>query len=51
VRVAGPILDAMGVAHHVVETDADVGVIRQAIEGAYAQGHPVGLFIGGQALP
>lgn len=51
VRVASPILDAMGVAHHVVETDADVGVIRQAIEGAYAQGHPVVLFIGGQALP
>src|SRR5262245_1005967 len=51
VRVAGPILDAMGVAHHVIETDADVGLIRPAIEDAYARQRPVVLFIGGQPLP
>jgi len=51
VRVVGPILDAMGVAHHVIETDADVGVIRPAIDDAYGRGHPVVLFVGGNALP
>src|SRR5262245_22874989 len=51
IRVAGPILDAMGVAHHVIETDADVGLIRPAIEDAYARQRPVVLFIGGQPLP
>jgi hypothetical protein len=51
VRVVGPILDAMGVAHHVIETDADVGVIRTAIDDAYGRGHPVVLFVGGNALP
>jgi sulfopyruvate decarboxylase subunit alpha len=51
VRVVGPILDAMGVAHHVIETDADVSVIRPAIEDAYAKKRPVVLFIGGNALP
>ena len=51
VRIVGPILDAMGVAHHVIETDADVGVIRPAIDDAYGHGHPVVLFVGGNALP
>jgi sulfopyruvate decarboxylase TPP-binding subunit len=51
IRVSGPILDAMGVPHHVIETDADVGVIGPAISDAYGRGHPVVLFIGGSALP
>jgi sulfopyruvate decarboxylase subunit alpha len=51
IRVAGPILDAMGVPHHVIETDADVGVIGPAISDAYGRGHPAVLFIGGSALP
>jgi sulfopyruvate decarboxylase TPP-binding subunit len=51
VRVAGPILDAMGVAHHVIETDADVDMIKPAIDGAYARSRPVVLFVGGAPLP
>lgn len=51
VRITGPILDAMGVEHHLIETDADVGKIRPAIEGAYARPHPVVLFIGGSPVP
>ncbi len=51
IRITGPILDVMGVEHHLIETDADVAKIRPAIEGAYARRHPVVLFIGGSALP
>jgi sulfopyruvate decarboxylase subunit alpha len=51
VRITGPILDAMGVEHHVIETDGDLGKIRPAIDAAYAQSHPVVLFIGGSPLP
>ena len=51
VRITGPILDAMGVEHHLIETDDDVGKIRPTIEGAYARPHPVVLFIGGSPLP
>ncbi len=51
IRITGPILDAMGVEHHLIETDADVAKIRPAIEGAYARPHPVVLFIGGSPLP
>jgi sulfopyruvate decarboxylase subunit alpha len=51
VRIAGPILDAMGVVHHVIETDTDVDLIRPAIDDAYARQRPVVLFIGGRPLP
>jgi sulfopyruvate decarboxylase TPP-binding subunit len=51
VRIAGPVLDALGVKHHVIETDADVGQIRPAIEAAYTHQHPVVLFIGGRPVP
>jgi sulfopyruvate decarboxylase subunit alpha len=46
VRIVEPILDAMGVAHHRIETDIDVGRIGPAIETAYAQSQPVVLTIG-----
>lgn len=51
VRITGPILDAMGVTHHLIETDADVARIRPAIEQAYAASRPVVLFIGRSPLP
>jgi len=51
VRITGPILDAMGVEHHLIETDADVGKIKPAIDRAYAESHPVVLFIGMSPLP
>jgi sulfopyruvate decarboxylase TPP-binding subunit len=46
VRIVEPILDAMGVAYHEVEDEADVAKIRPAIENAYAQSRPVVLLIG-----
>jgi hypothetical protein len=46
VRIVEPILDAMGIAYHEIEDDADVGLIRPAIDEAYAGAHPVVLLIG-----
>jgi sulfopyruvate decarboxylase subunit alpha len=46
VRIVEPILDAMGIAYHEIEEDADVGLIRPAIDAAYAGAHPVVLLIG-----
>jgi sulfopyruvate decarboxylase subunit alpha len=51
IRITGPILDTMGVAHHLIETNADIGKIRPAIEEAYAKSRPVVLFIGRSPLP
>jgi sulfopyruvate decarboxylase TPP-binding subunit len=51
IRIIEPILDAMGVTHHVIESDADVGRIAPAIEQAYARSQPVALLIGGSPLP
>ncbi|HEY4773720.1 MAG TPA: decarboxylase [Xanthobacteraceae bacterium] len=51
VRISAPILDAMGVEHHLIETDADLGLIKPAIDAAYARGHPIVLFIGTSPLP
>ena len=46
VRIVEPILDAMGIAYHEIEEDADVGKIRPAIDEAYAASRPVVLLIG-----
>lgn len=46
VRIVEPILDAMGIAHHLIRADADVAKIRPAIDVAYAQSHPVAFLIG-----
>ena len=46
VRIVEPILDAMGVAYHEIEEEADVTKIRPAIDDAYAQSRPVVLLIG-----
>ncbi len=46
VRIVEPILEAMGVAYHEIETDADVPKIRPAIEDAYARSRPVAMLIG-----
>jgi sulfopyruvate decarboxylase TPP-binding subunit len=45
VRIIEPILDDMGIAHHVIGVDADVAKIRPAIERAYDQSHPVAFLI------
>jgi sulfopyruvate decarboxylase TPP-binding subunit len=46
VRIVEPILDAMGIPYHEIETDADVGKVRPAIDEAYAGSHPVVMLIG-----
>lgn len=46
VRVVEPILDLMGIPHHLIETDADTQVIAPAIVEAYENSHPVAFLIG-----
>jgi sulfopyruvate decarboxylase subunit alpha len=46
VRIVEPILDAMGIAYHEIEGEADVPKIKPAIDSAYAQSRPVVLLIG-----
>jgi sulfopyruvate decarboxylase subunit alpha len=46
VRIIEPILDAMGIPHHLINEEPDVAKIRPAIEDAYAKSHPVALLIG-----
>ena len=45
VRIVEPILDAMGVAHHLISEERDVEKIRPAIDAAYRDSHPVALLI------
>jgi sulfopyruvate decarboxylase TPP-binding subunit len=51
VRIVEPILDAMGIPHHLIDTDADVAKIRPAIEVAYQRSFPVALLIGRRLAP
>jgi sulfopyruvate decarboxylase subunit alpha len=46
VRIIEPILDAMGIAYHEIEGEADVAKIKPAVDDAYAKGRPVVLLIG-----
>ena len=46
VRIVEPILDAMGIAYHEIEEEADVTKIRPAIDEAYAGSRPVVMLIG-----
>jgi sulfopyruvate decarboxylase subunit alpha len=46
VRIVEPILDAMGITHHLINEDADVAEIRPAIDAAYATSRPLALLIG-----
>ena len=45
VRIVTPILDAMGVEHHTLHDDRDLGKIRTAIDRAYEAGKPVAILI------
>jgi sulfopyruvate decarboxylase subunit beta len=51
VRVAEPVLDALGVEHHLLRNAADVVKIRPAIDNAYASSRPVALLIGAMLPP
>src|SRR5271154_2282996 len=46
VRIVEPILDDMGITHHLIGVDADVAKIAPAIEAAYRDSHPVAFLIG-----
>ena len=46
VRIIEPILDAMGIPHHLINEEPDIAKIGPAIEDAYANSHPVALLIG-----
>jgi hypothetical protein len=46
VRIVEPILDAMGVEHHLIESDADTGKIVPAVESAYEALRPAVMLIG-----
>jgi sulfopyruvate decarboxylase subunit alpha len=50
VRVVEPVLDAMQIAHHLLEAPDDVEKIVPAIEAAYAQELPVVMLIGKEPL-
>jgi hypothetical protein len=50
IRIVEPILDAMGIEHHLIETQADVVRIRPAIEAAYSLSRPTVLLIGQRPL-
>lgn len=46
VRIVEPILEAMGIGYHNIESDADIGKIKPAIDQAYAQSKPTVVLIG-----
>ena len=46
VRIVEPILEAMGIAYHEIEEQADVTKIRPAIDKAFADSKPIVLLIG-----
>ncbi len=46
VRIMEPILDDMGIAHHLISVDADVAKIQPAIEKAYRESEAVAFLIG-----
>jgi sulfopyruvate decarboxylase subunit alpha len=46
VRIVEPILDDMGIAHHLLGVDADVAQIKPAIDKAYAESRPVAFLVG-----
>lgn len=45
-RIVEPILNAMAIEHHLVESSEDTAKIAPAVEGAYARSRPVALLIG-----
>lgn len=50
VRIVEPILDAMGITHHLLETEADVAKIQPALEQAFQNSSPLVLLIGRRPL-
>jgi sulfopyruvate decarboxylase TPP-binding subunit len=50
VRIIEPIIDVLGIARHLVETDDDVRLVARAVDEAYEQSHPVALLLGGRPV-
>ncbi len=46
VRIVEPVLDAMGIEHHLIEAAEDIAKIAPAVERAYERSAPVALLIG-----
>ena len=46
VRITEPMLDVLEIEQHYIDTDADIEMIKPAIEKAYATSRPVALLIG-----
>ena len=46
VRIVEPILDSMGIAHHLLETEDDVPIIPKAIDRSYTEFKPVVMLLG-----
>jgi len=46
IRIVEPVLDAMGIAHHLIEQATDVEKIVPAVEQAYAASLPVAMLVG-----
>jgi len=46
IRIVQPILDAMGIEHHLIEREGEASQIKPAIDRAYRESRPVVLLIG-----
>ena len=46
VKIIEPILDVMGIEHHLIERDSDCAQIRQVIDKAFANSSPAAILIG-----
>jgi sulfopyruvate decarboxylase subunit alpha len=46
VRIVEPILDVMGVTHHLLDGDDDIGKIQPAVDDAYSRSRPVVFLVG-----
>lgn len=46
VRITEPLLDALGIPHVYIDTDADLGLIAPAVERAWAAPGPVAILVG-----
>jgi sulfopyruvate decarboxylase TPP-binding subunit len=46
VKITEPILDALGITHHLIERDADAEKIGPAVEKAYGDSFPTAILIG-----
>ncbi len=51
VRIVEPLLDTLGMEHHLLQESADVAVIAPAIDAAYRTPKPVAFLVGRRPVP